>query len=104
MKSSAQHVKKAFSLTSAQREQTVTKEVGFPPIEALSRGKRAVCLCRRDYWAKMARMPTKPEDHVVTAQPSPFNDYDMIAEGYAAENETSLPNAYYERPAMLELA
>ncbi|MBW4721519.1 class I SAM-dependent methyltransferase [Saccharothrix obliqua] len=32
------------------------------------------------------------------------NDYDDIAEGYAAENETSLVNAYYERPAMLELA
>ncbi|MEU6727134.1 class I SAM-dependent methyltransferase [Nonomuraea wenchangensis] len=31
-------------------------------------------------------------------------DYDPIAEGYAAENETSLVNAYYERPAMLELA
>ncbi|SDI87713.1 class I SAM-dependent methyltransferase [Nonomuraea jiangxiensis] len=52
----------------------------------------------------MARMPTMPEDHVETAQPSPFNAYDMIAEGYSAENETSLVNAYYERPAMLELA
>ncbi|MEU4508635.1 class I SAM-dependent methyltransferase [Nonomuraea wenchangensis] len=31
-------------------------------------------------------------------------DYDPIAEGYTAENETSLVNAYYERPAMLELA
>ncbi|GAA1745765.1 class I SAM-dependent methyltransferase [Nonomuraea bangladeshensis] len=31
-------------------------------------------------------------------------DYDPIAEGYAAENEKSLVNAYYERPAMLELA
>ena len=36
--------------------------------------------------------------------PSPINDYDRIAEGYTAENETSLLNAYYERPAMLELA
>ena len=52
----------------------------------------------------MACMPTTPEDHVETAQPSPINDYDMIAEGYTAENEMSLPNAYYERPAMLELA
>ncbi|MFI7442829.1 class I SAM-dependent methyltransferase [Nonomuraea indica] len=52
----------------------------------------------------MARMPTMPEDHVGTANPSRLNDYDRIAEGYAAENETSLPNAYYERPAMLELA
>lgn len=31
-------------------------------------------------------------------------DYDGIAEGYAASNETSIYNAYYERPAMLELA
>nr|WP_206642177.1 class I SAM-dependent methyltransferase [Nonomuraea polychroma] len=45
-----------------------------------------------------------PEDHVETAHPSRFNDYDSIAEGYTAENETSLLNAYYERPAMLELA
>ncbi|RVX41658.1 methyltransferase family protein [Nonomuraea polychroma] len=52
----------------------------------------------------MARMPTMPEDHVETAHPSRFNDYDSIAEGYTAENETSLLNAYYERPAMLELA
>jgi len=32
------------------------------------------------------------------------NDYDSFADGYSAENETSLLNAYYERPAMLELA
>jgi ubiquinone/menaquinone biosynthesis C-methylase UbiE len=38
------------------------------------------------------------------ADPVLANDYDSIAEGYAAENETSLVNAYYERPAMLELA
>ncbi|MGW2154101.1 class I SAM-dependent methyltransferase [Nonomuraea sp. NPDC001699] len=43
----------------------------------------------------MARMPSTP---------SGFNDYDRIAEGYTAENETGLVNAYYERPAMLELA
>jgi SAM-dependent methyltransferase len=30
--------------------------------------------------------------------------YDGFAEAYAAENETSLMNAYYERPAMLALA
>jgi SAM-dependent methyltransferase len=52
----------------------------------------------------MARMSTMPENQVETAQPSPNNDYDRMAEGYAAENETSLLNAYYERPAMLELA
>ncbi|MFI9388160.1 class I SAM-dependent methyltransferase [Kutzneria sp. NPDC052558] len=32
------------------------------------------------------------------------NDYDTLAEAYTAENETSLLNAYYERPAMLALA
>jgi ubiquinone/menaquinone biosynthesis C-methylase UbiE len=30
--------------------------------------------------------------------------YDTFADSYARENETSLFNAYYERPAMLELA
>ncbi|MEV0332591.1 hypothetical protein [Nocardia sp. NPDC050717] len=30
--------------------------------------------------------------------------YDSLAEGYTAENEKSLLNAHYERPAMLELA
>lgn len=52
----------------------------------------------------MAHMPTMPQDLAGTANPSRLNDYDRIAEGYAAENETSVPNAYYERPAMLELA
>lgn len=33
-----------------------------------------------------------------------MNDYDAFAAAYAAENETSLINAYYERPAMLDLA
>jgi SAM-dependent methyltransferase len=32
------------------------------------------------------------------------SDYDSFAEAYSAENESSLLNAYYERPAMLELA
>jgi SAM-dependent methyltransferase len=34
----------------------------------------------------------------------PDSDYDTFAEAYAAENETSLNNAYYERPATLALA
>ena len=33
-----------------------------------------------------------------------LNDYDSFAEVYAAENEVSLANAYYERPATLALA
>ncbi|AXB42775.1 class I SAM-dependent methyltransferase [Amycolatopsis albispora] len=32
------------------------------------------------------------------------NDYDLFAEAYTAENETSLINAYYTLPAMLDLA
>ncbi|MFC6880737.1 MULTISPECIES: class I SAM-dependent methyltransferase [Actinomadura] len=32
------------------------------------------------------------------------NDYDSFAATYSAENENSLVNAYYERPAMLALA
>ncbi|KZB86550.1 class I SAM-dependent methyltransferase [Amycolatopsis regifaucium] len=45
-------------------------------------------------------MPTAPEysDEAVE------NDYDKFAEAYAAENETSLNNAYYTRPVILDLA
>lgn len=49
-------------------------------------------------------MSAMPEKRAEVASSSRFNDYDRIAEGYTAENETSLLNAYYERPAMLELA
>lgn len=49
-------------------------------------------------------MTSTSEGHASLADPARVNDYDSIAEGYAAENETSLLNAYYERPAMLELA
>ncbi len=52
----------------------------------------------------MGRMSTVPEDGVLPSGPSRVNDYDLIAEAYAAENETSLANAYYERPAILALA
>jgi SAM-dependent methyltransferase len=40
----------------------------------------------------------------VSADPPSVNDYDGFAEAYSAENESSLLNAYYERPAMLALA
>ncbi len=49
-------------------------------------------------------MTSTSEGHASPTDPTRVNDYDSIAEGYAAENETSLMNAYYERPAMLELA
>jgi SAM-dependent methyltransferase len=39
----------------------------------------------------------------VSADPR-LNDYDGFAEGYSADNDTSLINAYYNRPAILALA
>lgn len=52
----------------------------------------------------MGRMTSAPEDAALPVGAAQAYNYDNIAEGYAAENETSLLNAYYERPAMLELA
>ncbi|HEY3872528.1 MAG TPA: class I SAM-dependent methyltransferase [Actinocrinis sp.] len=48
-------------------------------------------------------MTTAPEDRALPADPARANDYDSFAEAYTAENETSIWNAYYERPAMLPL-
>ncbi|WP_200797525.1 class I SAM-dependent methyltransferase [Streptoalloteichus hindustanus] len=47
-------------------------------------------------------MPSVPEEDSQAARRG--YDYDSFAEAYSAENETSLLNAYYERPATLELA
>jgi SAM-dependent methyltransferase len=52
----------------------------------------------------MGRMTSVPEAGVLPADPVRANNYDSFAEAYTAENETNLLNAYYERPAMLELA
>ena len=52
----------------------------------------------------MDRMSTVPEDGALPAGPFRVNDYDLIAEGYTTENESSLANAYYDRPAILALA
>jgi SAM-dependent methyltransferase len=52
----------------------------------------------------MDRMPPVPDSSAGPANQSVANDYDSFAEAYAAENETSLANAYYERPAILALA
>lgn len=49
--------------------------------------------------ATMSGVTDESENH-----PIPVNDYDGFAEAYAAENENSLVNAYYERPAMVNLA
>ena len=49
-------------------------------------------------------MPSVPENPAPAADPVVVNDYDSFAEAYTAENETSLINAYYERPAILALA
>ncbi|MCC8250436.1 class I SAM-dependent methyltransferase [Saccharothrix luteola] len=46
-------------------------------------------------------MPANPESPVDVAVE---NDYDGFAEAYAAENETSLVNAHYTLPAVLDLA
>lgn len=45
-------------------------------------------------------MPATPASPAASAD----NDYDTFGEAYAAENETSLINAHYTRPAILDLA
>jgi SAM-dependent methyltransferase len=52
----------------------------------------------------MDRMPPVPENRARPTDPPRDNDYDVLAEAYAADNESSLFNAYYERPATLALA
>jgi SAM-dependent methyltransferase len=52
----------------------------------------------------MNRMPPVPENGALPADPPRVNDYDILAEAYTAENEASLINAYYARPAILALA
>ncbi|MEV5970538.1 class I SAM-dependent methyltransferase [Streptomyces sp. NPDC051921] len=52
----------------------------------------------------MERLTDVPESSDRPPVRDRANDYDSFAEAYAAENENSLVNAYYERPAMLALA
>ncbi|MFJ8990908.1 class I SAM-dependent methyltransferase [Streptomyces sp. NPDC102279] len=52
----------------------------------------------------MEHVTDVPESLPRSADQDPVNDYDRFAEAYAAENENSLVNAYYERPAMVALA
>ena len=59
---------------------------------------------RQAGYASMERMPPVPENGALPADPPGVNDYDVLAEAYTASNETSLFNAYYERPAILALA
>lgn len=49
-------------------------------------------------------MPAIPESSAVIPDVVVENDYDGFAEAYTAENETSLLNAYYVRPAIVDLA
>ncbi|MDX8053914.1 class I SAM-dependent methyltransferase [Lentzea sp. BCCO 10_0798] len=49
-------------------------------------------------------MPAIPESSAVIADVAVENDYDGFAEAYTAENENSLLNAYYVRPAIVDLA
>ncbi|MFF3513158.1 class I SAM-dependent methyltransferase [Streptomyces sp. NPDC002573] len=51
----------------------------------------------------MERVTDVPEPFTRYADRARENDYDSFAEAYSAENENSLVNAYYERPAMLAL-
>src|ERR1035441_7906777 len=60
--------------------------------------------CGQAGYASMDRMPPVPENGVLPADPLRVNDYDILAEAYTAENEASLINAYYARPAILALA
>jgi SAM-dependent methyltransferase len=52
----------------------------------------------------MERMPPVTGSSAEPAGQAAATDYDSFAEAYSAENETSLLNAYYERPATLALA
>jgi len=49
-------------------------------------------------------MPPIPESPATPADPAVVNDYDSFAEAYVAQNEASLINGYYCRPAILDLA
>jgi ubiquinone/menaquinone biosynthesis C-methylase UbiE len=51
-------------------------------------------------------MPPVPESSAAPADAGEAmeNDYDSFAEAYSTENEASLANAYYCRPAILDLA
>ncbi|MFC4061754.1 class I SAM-dependent methyltransferase [Planomonospora corallina] len=51
---------------------------------------------RRPAWVSTATQPVDPAARV--------NDYDGFAEAYAAETENSFINAYYARPAIMDLA
>ncbi|WP_150241252.1 class I SAM-dependent methyltransferase [Nocardiopsis quinghaiensis] len=52
----------------------------------------------------MERVTDVPDSPAPSADPTQANDYDGFAEAYAADNESNLLNAYYERPAMVSLA
>jgi ubiquinone/menaquinone biosynthesis C-methylase UbiE len=52
----------------------------------------------------MSRMTSVSGNGTPPAEPSGVNDYDSFAEAYSADNESKIFNAYYERPAILELA
>ncbi|MFI8949725.1 class I SAM-dependent methyltransferase [Streptomyces sp. NPDC053750] len=52
----------------------------------------------------MERVTDVPASLAPPADAARANDYDRFAEAYAAETESNLVNAYYARPAMLELA
>lgn len=61
-------------------------------------------MLRDHYAAPMERVTDVSGRPAHAAGRDRVNDYDRFAEAYSAENENSLVNAYYERPAMLALA
>jgi SAM-dependent methyltransferase len=54
--------------------------------------------------ARIGCMPSTFESSAGSVDEAVVNDYDTFGEAYAAETETSLINAYYTRPAILDLA
>ncbi|MBR8742480.1 class I SAM-dependent methyltransferase [Nocardiopsis sp. MG754419] len=52
----------------------------------------------------MDRGTDPPQTPARYPEPAGVNAYDGFAEAYAADNESNLQNAYYERPAMVALA
>ncbi|MGV9840319.1 class I SAM-dependent methyltransferase [Nocardia niigatensis] len=71
---------------------------------SVTRVARATSGSARGLACQDGRMTQVPEECALPTDPARANDYDSFAELYTAENETNLYNAYYERPAMLELA
>jgi SAM-dependent methyltransferase len=49
-------------------------------------------------------MPRFPENGALPTDPFRANDYDSLAEAYTADTDAGIQNAYYARPAIVDLA